>query len=245
MSQGYNVVGIDASLQSIEEATIRYSNQIKSGQLVLEHCAITKSGEDVVDFYLSDNSVWSSINKKIATRRELSYRVDSVPGKPLSCFFEKYGVPYYCKIDIEGYDVFALQSLQTLSKLPKYISVETECIGEEDVLNEEEILATLTQLHKLGYNRFKLIDQVSLNELLPNIPFYGIWRDMDARTLLSRHYNYPFKIGSSGVFGKMLGDKWLMYNEAIHTLLSHRKQFFNSGNWVNYAFWCDWHATRI
>ena len=75
LSQGYNVVGIDASLQNVEEATIRYRNQIKSGQLVLEHCAITKPGENVVDFYLSDNSVWSSLNKKIAARRKLSYKI--------------------------------------------------------------------------------------------------------------------------------------------------------------------------
>ena len=179
------------------------------------------------------------------SRFETPPKIDAVLGKPLSYFFEKYGVPYYCKIDIEGYDIVALQSLQTLDKLPKYISVETECIGEEDVLNEDEILETLVQLHKLGYNRFKLIDQVSLNELQPNIPFYGIRRDVDVRTLFSRRYNYSFEIGASGVFGKMLGEKWLTYDEAAHTLLFHRKQFFNSGNWVNYAFWCDWHATRI
>jgi hypothetical protein len=133
--------------------------------------------------------------------------------------------------------------LEELDLLPRYISVETECIGEKDVLTENEILGTLIHLYKLGYNKFKLIDQVTLQELLPNSSFYGVPNNVNRQMLLSQKLRYPFREGSSGPFGKLLGPKWLTYKDAIDTILFHREQFFSSGTRINYAFWCDWHAT--
>jgi hypothetical protein len=245
LSRGYNIVGIDADLSNVKNAEIQYREQVETNRLILEHCAITKNFEDAVDFYQSQNSQWSSRYKKIATRRNLPITVLSVQGKPLSHFLQKYGIPYYCKIDIEGSDIIALQSLEGFEQLPKYISVETECLGEEDIFRDNEILETLIQLYKLGYNQFKLIDQVSLQELRPDSQFYGLPSKINKRMQLSQDLKYPFKIGSSGPFGKLLGDQWLPYDDAIKTLLFHRKQFFNYENKVNYAFWCDWHATFI
>jgi hypothetical protein len=243
LSTGYNVLGIDADYSNVKNAEIRYREQIKTKQLILEHCAITEDFEDDVDFYQSQYSHWSSLNKKIATRKNLPATVVAIQGKPLSYFMQAYGIPFYCKIDIEGSDIIALQSLEGFERFPKYISVETECIGEKDILSDDEILETLIQLHKLGYNQFKLIDQDSLHELRPDCQFYGILSNVNKKTLLSQNLKYSFKKGSSGPFGELLGDRWLSYDDAIKTLLFHRKHFFNSGNKVNYAFWCDWHAT--
>ena len=46
--------------------------------------------------------------------------------------FHEYGTPFYCKIDIEGNDIIALQTVEKVSEKPLYISVETECIGEDE-----------------------------------------------------------------------------------------------------------------
>lgn len=246
LSLGYNVIGIDADFSNVENAANQYINQINSGQLILEHCAITKPEETIVDFYKCEHSIWSSLNKKIATRNGLSCTVDSITGKPLSYFIKKYEVPYYCKIDIEGYDTIALQSLEKMDLLPKYISVETECIGDRDTLIESEITETLVQLHKLGYNKFKLIDQETLKELKPGVKFYGTsCYSLDARKRLSEKLNYPFRKGTSGPLSEFLSPKWLTYNEALATILFHRGEFFSCyKNAENYAFWCDWHATK-
>lgn len=246
LSQGYDVVGVDADIFNVKSAKERYSDQLEEGQLILEHCAIAKSDDNIVDFYRCEHSIWSSLDKKIATRCGLSFEIDHVKGKSLAYFFKKYGVPYYCKIDIEGYDIVALQSLENLNLLPNYISIETECIGERDILNENEILKTLMQLYRLGYKKFKLIDQETLRELLPGIKFFGTgFYGMEYREILSKNLNYSFPKGSSGPFGELWGPKWLSYEKAVETILFHRKQFFQSyTNAENFAFWCDWHAAR-
>lgn len=51
-----------------------------------------------------------------------------------------------------------------MSEKPLYISVETECIGEdEDIAGHE--LDTLNALYQLGYRKFKLVDQRTLTVL--------------------------------------------------------------------------------
>lgn len=78
--------------------------------------------------------------------------------------FHEYGTPFYCKIDIEGNDIIALQTMEKVSEKPLYISVETECIGEdEDIAGHE--LDTLNALYQLGYRKFKLVDQRTLTVL--------------------------------------------------------------------------------
>ena len=244
--QGYDVVGIDADISNVNRAREEYVDYIKSGQLILEHCAITKPNEHVVDFYRCEHSIWSSLDIKIASRCGLFYEIDRVKGMPLSYFLKKYGVPYYCKIDIEGYDTIALQSIGEWYSLPDYISVETECLGEREVLNETQILSTLVHLHRLGYQRFKLIDQETFKELLPGIKFFGTnLYGMERRRILSEKLNYLFPVGSTGPFGELWGAEWLSYEEAIETILFHRTDFFQSyRNVENFAFCCDWHAAR-
>ena len=68
-------------------------------------------------------------------------------------------------MDIEGYDAVAVEALKTVQPLPAYISVETECIGEHEIISDEQALETLVRLHEAGYYYFKLVDQSSLTVL--------------------------------------------------------------------------------
>ena len=243
---GYNVIGIDADQKLVNEAKRTYKDEIDSGRLLIEHCAITKNKEVETEFFRSANTVWNSTNKEIATRKQLSCSSDKVRGEPLIDLFQKYGIPYYCKIDIEGNDLCALESLSGLVDLPLYISVETECLGELDQPNERAILATLTQLYELGYRKFKLIDQVSYKELQAEESFYNTiaFTSGVIRQEISEKWGFHFQMGSSGPFGEYLSPNWLTFEEAVKTLLFHREHFFHTLNRPNYAFWCDWHATR-
>jgi hypothetical protein len=172
---------------------------------------------------------------------------------------KKYGVPYYCKIDIEGYDAIAASTLQNTTYRPDFISVETECIGQDEKITEVESLKTLDTLKDLGYSKFKLVDQETL-EVLSTKPFYNI--DSGPDTLkkkiaklmfnpekkvnnieqLKKEHNFNFAIYASGPFGDDLKGEWVDYPTAKRMLLMHRNDFFKNEKANNYSFWCDWHA---
>ena len=147
--------------------------------------------------------------------------------------------------------------MEKLSEKPLYISVETECIGEdEDIAGHE--LDTLNALYQLGYRKFKLVDQRTLTVLDYNC-FYKnnsehnwfeqietnckyaeeliVLSDTDQRVKFT-----DFFPGSSGPFGEELAGKWYDYPQAKEMLKKHRedKMRLNEPAWT---FWCDWHAT--
>lgn len=254
LSKGYNVVAVDADPSLISSAENTFSEAYENGRLCLENLAISE-GKGELDFYRSEKSIWNSLNNKIADRLGSSKEVLSVKSATLQCLIDKYGLPYYCKIDIEGYDIVALRSLSP-QNLPKYISVESECLGEADQPGEEEVLATLDQLNKLGYSCFKLVDQKSLKALNIKRTFYKEKKNLHRlkqkfKTVLNQTYrqklsskeNYVFPSGASGPFGELIEGSWYCYEDAKKMILKHRKDFFEThpmGH--NFSFWCDWHA---
>lgn len=67
--------------------------------------------------------------------------------------FERFGVPFYLKIDIEGVDRHALQTVQKLSCRPQYISIESEKRDSRKLISE------LNQFRNLGYSKYKIVQQ--------------------------------------------------------------------------------------
>ena len=223
-----------------------------------------------IDFNVSEFSSWSSIKSKIANRENLGINTVEVETITLNSIFDKYGVPYYCKIDIEGFDEVCLESLKNYHEYPTFISIESECEGEGQVLTEEESLSTLTKLKALGYTKFKLVDQTYLEVLKPNEDYFDhakilifenpniihrvvkkIYRTLGIdsfhfsyREKLSKKLNFDFSVGASGPFGEDLEGEWLNFEEAKRCLLKHRNDYFNLKAATAYGFWCDWHATN-
>jgi FkbM family methyltransferase len=254
--KGYNVVAIDATPALIEMAKDNFSKYISNGQLTLLNYAVSDKENEKIKFYISENSLWNSINPDISNRKNLLKATIEVETIKLSTIINKYGVPHYCKIDIEGYDEIALKTLSDLNSPPEYISVETECLGENDTLTEEQSLITLNRLKNLGYKYFKLVDQYSLKVLEPSVKFFkeqktnilkkalnkfGL-RKKTNREKLSSKFGYNFPFGASGPFGADLEGQWLKFEEAKNTLLKHRSDYFSLKSSLNYDFWCDWHA---
>ncbi len=253
LKKGYDVVAVDADPNLINAAKEKFNTEHSNERLRLENIAISEN-EGEVDFYLSEKSIWNSLNNKVADRLDCSKEVIKVKTNTLKSLFLKYGIPHYCKIDIEGYDIVALRSLGN-EGLPKYISVESECIGETEAPSEEEILATLNQMHELGYNSFKLVDQLTLRPLKLEEVFYtgkktgrvlrklqNVLKTTYRQKVGSKH-GYDFPAGASGPFGDDIDGKWYNYEDAKAMMLKHRKQFFDTNlNGYNFSFWCDWHA---
>jgi hypothetical protein len=188
-----------------------------------------------------------------------------VTSKTLPSLFAEYGTPYYCKVDIEGSDEKCLLSLKGIKELPALLSCESECVGENQTLSDSEALTTLNILNDLGYSKFKLVDQLTLNPLAPNKHFYkeemyipqkiSILQKIRNKIIPKKQENYhnylsakflfKFKYGSSGPFGDDIEGEWVNYLTAKEMLLFHRNDYFNLSNSNSFSFWCDWHASRI
>ena len=124
-----------------------------------------------------------------------------------------FGIPYYCKIDIEGNEKLFLKDLIGSSTVPTYISVECHEIEPA------------TMLYAAGYRKFKLIDQV---------PPGGFQNPKPARE--GRFVENPNWSHASGPFGAELpGDRWLNFEEFI---IAHRESQVE-----RCRTWFDCHAT--
>lgn len=199
LSKGYKVVGVDCAPNLIIENKCRYNADIEKGKLILVEKCITEKDGDTVSFYLSKFPLWNSANINIAERHEKSTEI-KVETTTLKTLIETYGCPYYCKIDIEGYDVFAVRSLNDVEEKPKFISVEAECLGK----GEKVTINLVDELYKVGYRKFFFVNQYNryppfefefdkeyewidyegaLNELkeYQKIPWeFGVWADIYA-----------------------------------------------------------------
>ena len=253
LQKGFKVVAVDASPDCIAAAEKKFEPYLNSGQLTLVNCAVSDVEGDA-SFNISEESIWSSLNFEVANRKESVKETITVTARGLPSLMDQYGEPLYCKIDIEGSDKNALESLFKTSYRPEFISVETECTGIKKQLGDEEALETLQLLRNLGYEKFKLVDQVTLHPLLPDKRFYNMnfldriklrtqymfWRSY--RDRLKSRFNWFFVPGGSGPFGDEIACRWLDFKSARSTLLFHRDGYYKQDNALNYGFWCDWHA---
>jgi FkbM family methyltransferase len=196
LKKGFRVVAIEALDELVNTCTTRFSDQLKEGKLTIIHAAIADEDGMQVPFYENTTkSVWGTLsltwaNSKTGTR----YIEHSVFTRKLSSVMKEYGVPYYLKIDIEGMDMVALKSLEALESRPRYISIES-AQSNFSAMHEQ-----LNIFRKLGYSRFKYVDQATVPQQKPPQP---------ARE--GESVPYHFMSGSSGLFGNDLTGWWLPY----------------------------------
>lgn len=275
LNRNAKIIAVDADPLMIELVSRKFKSYIENNRLVLINKAISDVENSELKFNLSSNSEWSSLNPEIAGRSVLNSLAIGIEGKAFSevgqikvysttlpALMKQYGVPYYCKIDIEGMDNVCLQSLKNCKELPAFISVESECLGENQIVKEEYTLQTLYSLASLGYSKFALIDQKTLQPLRLNEKFYKssplfyylnrvfnrLKLKIDSFTFrdeLAFEFNYTFPSGSSGPYGKYLNATWYNFEDAKQLLLQHRTDYFKTKIAEPYGFWCDWHATEI
>ncbi len=256
------VIAVDADPMMIELASGKYSNYISENKLVLLNRAVSDSVGQLLDFNLSTNSLWNSLNKNISSRKSEPVETIQVESITLPALMEQFGVPYYCKIDIEGMDNTCLQSMMDTNLRPEFISVETECLAKNEKVQQKDYLQTLYSLKQLGYAKFQLIDQGTLHPLRLCKKFYKqpnqFLHFMDRilkklkieivpfnfRDQLSQQFHYPFPTGASGPYGDYLEGQWYNFEDAEQLIIEHRSDYFNLKKAVSYGFWCDWHATN-
>ena len=196
LRKGFRVVAVDANPDLCDRNAHRFEREIQDGRLTIVNAAIAeKAGK--VRFYLNYcRSDWGTLYESLVRRNERrgspGHRPIEVESLRPETLFEKYGIPYYMKVDIEGADWICLQALGHVHELPRYISVEND-----------KPVRQVRQLAKLGYYRFKIVSQRSVPEQRePTPPIEG------------RAANIHFQLGSSGLFGGDLPGTWMTKDEA-------------------------------
>jgi FkbM family methyltransferase len=191
LQRGCKVIGVECNEELVHEATKNFKSHLRKGSLIIENKCIYNKDNQYIDFFISKYTEWSSLYQKIAEREKEAKKV-SVESITLATLIKKYGCPYYCKIDVEGADILALQSLKEIDEKPNYISCEVECLGKNEVVTDFPIVE---ELRNLGYSKFMLIDQSANKDFRFDFDKHYNWKCydeilellLDART---RHWKY-------------------------------------------------------
>lgn len=209
LKKGFRVIGFEADPDLVRHCKAKFSSEIEQNQLTIVEGAIVDrppSGveQQKVKFYTNlGESVWGTTLEQWARRNELlgtHSKIIDVNVVDFSDCLERYGIPYYLKIDIEGADMLCVKALRDFSVKPDYISIESEKLDVGKL--EEEIIL----LEELGYSEFKAIQQEDIPaQAVPNPPAEGIY------------VPHTFQRGSSGLFGKDLPGNWKSKRQILNT----------------------------
>jgi FkbM family methyltransferase len=243
LSLGYRVVGIEASPVMIDLLKERFIREMATGQFILLNIGLAVAAGRM-DFWICDDvSPWSSFNHSIASRKGARHHSVTVDTGSFRSILDEYGVPFYCKIDIEGNDRLCLNDLEP-SDVPVFLSIE---MAHSDGAKDLELL------YGLGYRKFKIISQVTWSQPLglishiepglhPKVRSFIQYLDKALRGR-TRDGNWGFSSGCSGTFGDKTQGRWLTYEKtyAIWRILHDADIKYNAkGIGVN---WFDIHAS--
>lgn len=149
LAQGFEVVAVEPNPVAVKALASRLSADLDSGRLHIEEAALVspEACAEKVELHVNEeDSEWSSLLELAGKRYDTSAQTIKVPGISLKALYERYGQPWYIKVDTEGGEGDVLQQLQELP-LPVFLSVE---------LNS---LVYLKEAAALGYDAFKVVPQ--------------------------------------------------------------------------------------
>jgi FkbM family methyltransferase len=187
LKRGFNVVAVEANPSLHAAGCERFAAEVATGQLVLLNKAIGRQGGEIT-FHISELSFFSTADEAFAERsRELGHPTHpiTVEAVTIADLINAYGVPYYLKVDIEGFDMVAIEGLLETEGRPAYLSLESDKVSIRGLRREYEVLT------RLGYDRFKRVNQ---------------WRvERQRPAALS---DWQFHEGCSGNFGEDAPGQW-------------------------------------
>lgn len=260
LQQGYQVIAVEANPQLAKKLEEKFNLAIIEGKLIVVNVAVAEKNNETVPFFISREDWRSSTIKDLAERDGVIVETTQMPTARLSSLFEKYGTPYYCKIDIEGNDAQAINSLNGETGRPVYISCELSCLSISDLhANSSLLFKTLEALKAAGYTSFQLIDQESLLQLAAG-KHYSHLHSLYARIrtklerltgFFTKRYSNRFliakqrKVNSDFVtapFGEALAGKWFDYETTRNLIQFHFNDYYRHTQNKLLTFWVDIHA---
>jgi FkbM family methyltransferase len=257
---GYSVVAIEADPALARRLRERFVEEIADGRVIVVNTAVTDEDREEVMLYVGEDDTESSLIRSMAERSGLVTRRIMVQGRSLCSLFGEYGLPWYCKIDIEGYDAQAVMGMAGCGGRPVYISCESTGHPIGEIGRDDRLLyKVLDALAAQGYRQFKLVDQESLSVLTDAGHYDRLHRwPVRVRTKLERwtgrstsRYNnrlwqarqgWPEANSVSGPFGEKLAGEWVDYDVTRRRMLMHFSHYDQYTKNKQYIFWVDIHG---
>lgn len=236
LQKGYRVVAVEANPELANHAAIRFKKYIDGGKLIILNVGIAQQ-DATLTFYRNDHELeWSSFDKAIGTRNGTAFTEMQIPCRTASSIFAEFGIPYYLKIDIEGYDAICINGIESSDQAPVYISCEASSID------------CLEALVQKGYKKFKLINQAR-NFTAFNIEFeknkWNTFLQMKlnrAKIRLQKWIPFKYRFGSSGPFGEDSDGNWM---DAEYIRNAYNQFYSTTTNQpINGLSWFDIHAKK-
>jgi FkbM family methyltransferase len=196
LKKGFRVVAVEANPTLCGELRHRFASEIARGQFTLvENAIAAKPGH--IEFYINTmHSIWGTIRSDRIDRDAANITMISVHAVTFGSLLQRYGIPRYLKIDIEGADMLCLQGLLPFSDKPDFVSFESDRKAVSTLRTE------LSILRRLGYTEFQLVDQKTVHKHKPPFPpREGSYTD------------HEVAFHSSGLFGRELPGRWLSSTE--------------------------------
>jgi FkbM family methyltransferase len=221
LHKGFRVVAVEASPPMHATLRERFRREIEDGRLILVAAAIA-SQEGEAPFWICDDEPGrSSFDRVIASYHGSRHHSVVVPTCSFSSLLERFGTPFYCKIDIEGCDRLCVEQMSRRAR-PSYLSLELPTIGSAPA--EAETAWIMDRLEDLGYDRFKIISQVTYRQAaallaatkmrMPQKLSLRITLLEQAVRKYRRDEQWVFGDESSGPFGEDTRGKWLSPQKA-------------------------------
>jgi FkbM family methyltransferase len=221
LQKGFRVVGLEAAPAVAAVARARLQPYEEKGLLTLEQKALSTRADETVTFYfVPGKDDWGSLDREHAGKGLRETVEIKVPTTTLAALFDRHGVPYYIKCDLEGADRLFWAQLASQSRRPTFVSVEVHGGGDLD------------GLRACGYDTFQLINQwMHPFTKCPHPPLEGIFVDA--------HFNSE----TSGLFGRELpSNGWISHSEARERVELFKRLKSLDGNLA--PGWLDVHACR-
>jgi FkbM family methyltransferase len=197
LGKGFRVVAVEANPALVAQARSRFAAEIAEGQLVIEAVGVGEKPGTATFYRNLDKDDWSSFLREYGAREGTRFEELEVECVRPQTIFERHGIPYYLKVDIEGLDVAVVRALDHFANRPRYVSIE------------ERHASHFAELWAVGCRRFKIVDQSRLGELsCPLPPREG------------RYVPASFSGESSGPFGEEIPGDWMSFDEALEYYLT-------------------------
>lgn len=192
------VVAVEANPDLCSLIKRRFQSEVLEGRLVVENRVISHAERDSeVPFY---------IHKKRHVRSQLprpslleinNFQEIHLPSITVPQLVEKWGDPYYIKIDLEHYDAPVLRSIFSAKIYPPYLSAES---------HSAEVFCLLVVSGE--YQSFKMVDGPTVQH-----KFAGL--EIEANGGKER---YSFPPHSAGPFGDDIPGPWFTADDFIRLL---------------------------
>lgn len=248
---GYSVLGVDANPLKTAECAARFRNEIRDGRMKIINAGVLKAPGEFTFYRNLKDDGWSSFDPEKG-RMGGEWEAVTVPCVTTRQLIETHGKPVFLKVDIEGADFQAIQSI-TAAAAPDYISVELSY--------GDPIVETLIGL---GYTAFKFVEGENYRPAPRIFEHQPVWRLLRKagrvapviRTAIMKlpqpmrmksEYNppgryspdgYPFTRYSSGPFGEQAAGRWMKPENALRWFGRLKDDYRKA----DAPFWWDVHA---